>query len=156
MEGLHANQESIGSRGNCSKGLSQAQRRIERERKREQDLRLDRHETRLDSDEASFRGERTVSYVLEPSYQSDHDHKIESLQKQIKELELEKRCRHQRRDYDGSSHSHESMSTHTGRSSYQSHFRLSRDRLNESRKDRSRTLRRERQGRPNAALDAIS
>ena len=92
MEGLHANQESAGSRGNRSRGSSQAQRRIEREQKREQDLRLDRHKTHLDSNEASFRGERTISYVPEPSYQSDRDHKIESLQKQIKELELKKRC----------------------------------------------------------------
>ena len=86
MEGSHANQESIGSRCNRSKGSSQAQRRIERERKRELDLRLDRHETCLDSDEASFRGERTVSYVPEPLYQSDRDRKIESIYKQIKEL----------------------------------------------------------------------
>ena len=156
MEGLHANQESTRSRGNRSRVSSQAQRRIEKEWKREQDVRLDRHETRLDSDEASFRGERTISYVLEPSYQSDRDHKIESLQKQIKELELKKRCRHQRRDYDRSSHNHESTSTHTGGSSYQSHSHLSRDRSNESKKDRSRTSRRERQGHPNAALDAIS
>ena len=48
------------------------------------------------------------------------------------------------------------MSTHTGRSSYQSHSRLSKDRSNESRKDRLRTLRRERQGRPRAAIDAMS
>ena len=48
------------------------------------------------------------------------------------------------------------MSTHTGGSSYQSHSRLSKDRSNESIKDRSRKLRRKRQRHPSAALDAMS
>ena len=58
-----------------------AQRIIERKEKQEQDLRLDGHETHPDSDEASSRGERTISYVPKPSYQSDRNSEIESLRK---------------------------------------------------------------------------
>jgi len=45
MEGPHANEEPTGSGGNQLRVSNQAVRRMERERRREQDLRQDRHET---------------------------------------------------------------------------------------------------------------
>ena len=76
---------------------------------------------------ASSTGERTISYVSEGSYHSDH--KLENLQWQVKEMELEARSRRQRRSLEGSSHDDDSGSSYIGRSLHQSHSRLSRDRL---------------------------
>ena len=53
MEGPHANQEPVGLGGNQSRTSDQALRRMERELKKGQAFRQDRHETRLDSDKAS-------------------------------------------------------------------------------------------------------
>ena len=53
IKGPCANKELVGSGGNRLRGLSRAFKKMERERKREQDLRQDRHETCLDLDEAS-------------------------------------------------------------------------------------------------------
>nr|POE54678.1 hypothetical protein CFP56_25038 [Quercus suber] len=82
MKGPHANAEPVGSGGNQSRVSDQALRRMEMERRREQDL-------------------------------SDRDREIESLWRQIKELELEMRGWHRRRDYD-----HGSASGHIGGSSH--------------------------------------
>ena len=73
------------------------------------------------------------------------------MQRQIKELELEMRGRHRRRD-----NNHGSSSSHTRGSSRQSRSCLSRDRSNKYWKDCSRLLRRERRRRPNATLNAMS
>ena len=54
-----------------------------------QDCTQDRHETRLDSDEGSLQGERSVSNVHEHSYHSEFDREIKNLWKQVKELEIE-------------------------------------------------------------------
>ena len=91
------------SRGNRSRISSRGLRRLERERKKEQDHMQDGHETRVDLDEATSQGERSVSYILEHSYHSERDQEIENLQKQVKELELEIRGRHRRRDREESS-----------------------------------------------------
>ena len=63
----------------------------------------DEHETRVDSDKGSSQGKRLVSYIPEHSYHSERDQEIENLQKQVKELELEIRGRHRRRDREESS-----------------------------------------------------
>lgn len=46
---------------------------MEKERKRERDHMEDRHETMVDSDEASLQGERLDSYVPKHSYCSERD-----------------------------------------------------------------------------------
>nr|POF05609.1 hypothetical protein CFP56_24917 [Quercus suber] len=79
MEGPHANEEPARSGGNQLCVSNWALRRIEREQKREQDLKQDRHETCLDSDKSSSQGERTVSCVLKPSYHSDCESKEEQI-----------------------------------------------------------------------------
>lgn len=53
MEGPHANQEPVGLGGNQSRTSDRALRRMEKELKKGQAFRQDRHETRLDSDKAS-------------------------------------------------------------------------------------------------------
>lgn len=58
----------------------------------------DGHETKVDSDEGSSQGERTVSYVVERSCQEDRQRELENLQKQVNDLEIELRERHQRRE----------------------------------------------------------
>ena len=75
MERPHAGEGSVGSKGNRSRVSSRDQRRMERER----DHMQDRHETRVDSDEASSQGERSVSYVPKHSYHSEQDQEIENL-----------------------------------------------------------------------------
>jgi len=54
---------------------------LERDRRREQQHRQDGHETRVDSNEGSLQGERTVSYVLERSRRNDWIRELENLQK---------------------------------------------------------------------------
>lgn len=63
----------------------------------------DGHETRLNSNEGSSQGKRSVSYVLKHSYHSEQDQEIENLRKQVKELEIEIRGRRWRRDREESS-----------------------------------------------------
>lgn len=63
LEGPHANEELVGSGGNWSKGSSWALKRMEREQRREQDLKQEGHETCLESDEAFSQGKRTILYV---------------------------------------------------------------------------------------------
>ena len=75
MERPHAGEGSMGSKGNRSRVSSRGQRRMERER----DHMQDGHEIRVDSDEASSQGERSVSYVPEHSYRSEQDQEIENL-----------------------------------------------------------------------------
>lgn len=53
----------------------------------------DGHETRLNSNEGSLQGKRSVSYVLKHSYHSEQDQEIENLRKQVRELEIEIRGR---------------------------------------------------------------
>ena len=81
---------------------------------------------------------------------------MESLWRQIKELELKMRGRRRRRNLEESSHEHDSTNGHTGGSSHQGHSRLLRDRSNESRGCSSLLPRRERHKHPIAALDAMS
>lgn len=57
----------------------------------------------MDLDEGSSQRERSISHVPERSYHSEWDQEIEYLWKQVKELELEIRGQHQRRDQEGSS-----------------------------------------------------
>nr|POE94175.1 hypothetical protein CFP56_17505 [Quercus suber] len=52
----------------------------------------DVHEMRLDSDEGSLQGERSVSNVPKHSHHSEQDREIENLQKQVRELEIEIRA----------------------------------------------------------------
>lgn len=132
MEGPHVNAELAGSRGNQLRVSNLALRRMERERRRKLDLRLDKHETRMDSVEASSQGEWIVLYVPEPSYHNDRDREIESLWRHIRELELEMRGWHRRRDYD-----HGSASDHIGGSPHWIHSHLLKDKSNESRITRS-------------------
>ena len=49
----------------------------------------DGHEMRLDSNEGSLQGERSVSNVPEHSHRSKWDREIENLRKQVRELEIE-------------------------------------------------------------------
>lgn len=79
MEGPQSGEGSVA--GNCSRALSQGQRRIERERRKEQQHIQDGHETRVDFDEGSSEGERTVSYVPEQSCQNGRVRKLENLRK---------------------------------------------------------------------------
>jgi len=97
-----------------------------------------------------------VSYEPKDSSYSDRDCEMESLQRQIKELELEMRGRRRRRNLKETSHGHDSMTGHTGGSSHQGNSGLSRDRSNESRGRISLSPRRERREHPNVALDAMS
>lgn len=53
MMGPHVGEGLIGSKGNRSRVSSHGQRRLERERKREQDHMQDKHKTRVDLDEGS-------------------------------------------------------------------------------------------------------
>ena len=80
MERQHPGKESVGSGGKHSKGSSWALRSMEQEQRRGY-RGLDRHETQLDSHVTSSKGERTVSYVLEGSHQSDQDREMESLRR---------------------------------------------------------------------------
>nr|POE94173.1 hypothetical protein CFP56_17503 [Quercus suber] len=52
----------------------------------------DVREMRLDSDEGSSQGERSVSNVPKHSHHSEQDSEIENLQKQVRELEIEIRA----------------------------------------------------------------
>ena len=97
-----------------------------------------------------------MSYMPEGSYHSDWDREMESLRRQIKDLELEMRGRHQRRTPKGSSHDQDSVGGHIGGPFHQGHSRLSRDRSNESRGRGSMSSRKERDEHPNATMDAMS
>nr|POE46355.1 hypothetical protein CFP56_55215 [Quercus suber] len=126
MEGLHAEEGSVG--GNYSRALSQGQMRLESERRREQQCMQEGHQTRLDSDKGSSQGERIVSYILEQSYCSKRDQELENLRKQVKELEIELRGRRRRRDREGSSDDPNYTGGGTRESSHYSGLRRSRDR----------------------------
>ena len=65
MEGPLAKEGSVGTGGNHSRASSRGQRRLERERRREQQHMQEGHQTKLDLDEGSSEEERTVSYILE-------------------------------------------------------------------------------------------
>lgn len=131
MEGPHANEELARSRGNRLRGSSRAFRLMEQECRRERRSQ-DEHETQMDLLALSFRGEKTISYVLEPLYHNYRDREMESLRRQIKEFEYKIRGRRQRRNYEESSHEHRSTSRRTRGSSHQSHSSLSKDKSNES------------------------
>lgn len=66
------------------------------------------------------------------------------------------RGKRHRRTPKGSSHDHDSVSEHIGRSSHQDHSQLSSDRPNESKDRRSIPSRKVRDEHPNAAMDAMS
>ena len=97
-----------------------------------------------------------MSYMPEGSYHSDWDREMESLRRQIKDLELEMRGRHQRRTPKGSSHDQDSVGGHIGGPFHQGHSRLSRDRSNKSRGRGSMSSMREKDGHPNATMDVMS
>lgn len=69
----------MGSRGNRSRVLSRGFRCLERERRREQDNMQDGNENRVDLDEGSSQGERSVSYVPKQSYHSEQSQDMENL-----------------------------------------------------------------------------
>ena len=104
----------------------------------------------------SHQKERTVSYVPKGSYHSDWDCELENLRQQVRELELKARSRCQRKSPEGSSHDHGSGSSYIGRSSHQSHSQLSKDRSTKSRDKNLVSPRREKDGHPNFAMNAIS
>ena len=62
----------------------------------------------MDLHVTSSRGEITLSYVPKGLYHSDQGHEMESMQRHIKELELEIRGRYPRRTPEGLSHDHDS------------------------------------------------
>lgn len=64
----------------------------------------DGHETQEDLHTASSHIERIASYELEDSYHSDRVCELESLHRQVKELELEAQLRLQRRTLERSCH----------------------------------------------------
>lgn len=97
-----------------------------------------------------------MSYEPRDLSYSDRDCEMESLQRQIRELELEMKGRRLRKNLEETSHGHDSTTRHTGGSSHQGHSGLSRDRSNESRGRISLSPRRERHEHSNAALDAMS
>ena len=82
-------------------------------------------------------------YIPEGSYHSDRDYELESLLRQISELELETRGRCRRRSPEWSSHDRSLVSSHPERLLHQSHSWLLRDRLNESKDGDSVSLKRE-------------
>ena len=82
-------------------------------------------------------------YIPEGSYHSDRDYELESLLRQISELELETRGRCRRRSPEWSSHDRSLVSSHLERLLHQSHSWLLRDRLNESKDGDSVSLKRE-------------
>ena len=57
----------------------------------------DGHETRVDLNEGSSYGKRTVSYVPEQSCRGDRQKELENLRKQVNDLEIELRGQHCRR-----------------------------------------------------------
>ena len=57
----------------------------------------DGHKTRVDLNEGSSYGERTVSYVPEQSYRGDRQKELENLRKQVNDLEIELKGQHCRR-----------------------------------------------------------
>ena len=136
-------------------GSSQALRLVEQECKRERHSQ-DGQETQGDSHTESSKRERTVSYMPKGSYHSDWDCELENLRQQVRELELKARSRCQRKSPEGSSHDHGSRSSYTGRSSHQSHSQLSKDRSTESRDKNLVSPRREKDGHPNFAMNAMS
>ena len=78
----------------------------------------DRHETQDNSHTDSSHGERTVSYEPKGSNHSDWDCELESLRRQVKELELKARLRCRRRTPKRSCHDQDSKSSPNKRSSH--------------------------------------
>lgn len=99
-------------------GLILRLRRLEKEWRSEQDRMQDGHQTRPDSDEGSLQGERTIFYALEQSYRSEQDQGLENLRKKVKELEIEIRGWHCRRDRERSSDNPKYTGGGTARSSH--------------------------------------
>ena len=62
----------------------------------------------MDLHVASSKEEITLSYVLKGSYHSEWDCEMESLQRHIRDLELEIRRRYRKRTPKGSSRNHDS------------------------------------------------
>ena len=151
----HANKGPMGSGGNRSKGSSRVLRLVEQERRKER-CGHDGHETQDDSHATSSQGESTVSYMPEGSYHGDRDHEPESPRRQIRELELKTRHKCRRRTPKGLSHDHNSMGSLTEGSYHHNHSQQSRERSSKSRDRYSESPRREREGRQNATMDAMS
>ena len=95
MEGLHANEGSVG--GNHSRASSRGLRTLERERRKEQQHIQEGYHTRHDFNERSSQGEWNISYIPEQSRCSDREQELKNLQKQVKFLEIELRGRCRRR-----------------------------------------------------------
>ena len=76
------------------------------------------HRIKLNLDEGSSQREQIVSYVPEQSYCSKWDQELENLRKQVKELEIELRGWHCRRDCEGSSDDPNYTGGGTGESSH--------------------------------------
>ena len=96
MEEQHASEGSVGSRDNHSRVPSQTLKLVLQKRMRKHRNR-DNLEMQGDLHATSFRGEWTISYRLEDSYQSDRDQELENLRNQVRELESEARRRHRGR-----------------------------------------------------------
>lgn len=91
MEGSHAEEGFVG--GNHSRASSRGRKRLERERRREQQRMQEGNQTKYDLDEGSSQGERTMSYIPEQSHHNDREGELENLRKQVKDLEIELRGR---------------------------------------------------------------
>ena len=113
----------------------------------------DGHKTRVDLNEGSSYGERTVSYVPEQSYQGDRQKELENLRKQVNDLEIELKGQHCRRKQDDLFVDLDYIS---GASSQGSGSHNSRERSYETTKWRSESRCHVRHGHYNAALNALS
>lgn len=89
MEGPHKGEGSIA--GNQSGASSKGRRRLERERRKEQQHIQEGHDTKVDFDEGSSQGERTVLYIPEHPHRSDRLRELENLRKQVNDMEIELR-----------------------------------------------------------------
>ena len=113
----------------------------------------DGHETRVDLDEGSSQGERTVSYVPKRSRQGDQQREPQNLQKQVNDLEIELKGRHHRRVQDDLSVDLDYIPRASSRGSGSCH---SRERSYETTEQRSKSPRYGRYGHYNAAFDVMS
>ena len=109
----------------------------------------DGHETTLDL-------ERSIYYVPEKLYRSEQDKEVENLWKQIKELEIEIRGQHRRRDREGSSDDLDYIEGSTAGSYHRSDSQQLRDRSNKTVGRHSDTPKRDKREHSNTDLEAMT
>ena len=113
----------------------------------------DGHETRVDLDEGSSQGERTVSYVPKRSRQGDRQREPQNLRKQVNDLEIELKGRHHRRVQDDLSVDPDYIPRV---SSQRSGSNQSRERSYETTEQQSKSPHHGQHGHYNAALNNMS